>query len=483
MIDNTSNRPARSLHPAKTWSSVGRSASLCLLALCMGNTSMAQQPQTQSPKRDRDAPPVVAPIIPGAQHLSTNLQLPGTETTADYILAVVNNEPIVHTDVDKRVARIINSAQPGTQLPPTDVLSQQVLDALIDEKIQLQYGKSVGMAVADEEVDEAIANIAAQNQITLVDLRQRMKADGLDYARYRDSLRDQMILERIRAREVNTRILISEDAVDTYMAQQAAKGLNVDLNLAHILIAVPADASADVVAKLTEKANTLHQQAVVGGNFNQLAKTFSDDNGTRDMGGSLGLRPADRLPEIFVAAVKGLKVGEIAPLLRSNVGFHIVKLVEREDAKLGSYTQQRARHILIRTSQQVSEQQALATIQDIRKQLVDGQASFAELARKYSEDGSATKGGDLGFASPGQFVPEFENALTALQPGEISPPIPTRFGVHLAQLIERREVALTPEQKREAVRSVLREQRFEAAYEEWARELRATAFVDKRDVR
>lgn len=478
MTDNTSARPAFSHHAPRQ--RLGRTAGLCLLALCVSTASMAQ---FKTPRRDRDAPPVVAPIIPGTQHLSTNLQMPGTETTADYILAVVNNEPIVHTDVDKRVARIVNSVQPGTQLPPTDVLRQQVLDALIDEKIQLQYGKSAGMAVSDEEVDEAIANIAAQNQITLNDLRQRMKADGLDYGRYRDSLREQMILERIRAREVNGRIVINEDAIDTYMAQQAAKGLNVDLNLAHILIGVPENASEATIATLTAKANTIRQQAVAGGNFNQLAKEFSDDKGTRDTGGSLGLRPADRLPDIFVVAAKGLKVGEIAPVLRSTVGFHIVKLVEREDAKVGSYTQQRARHILIRTSQQVSEQEALAKITDIRKQLVSGQASFAELARKYSEDGSATKGGDLGFASPGQFVPEFESALTALQPGEISPPIPTRFGVHLAQLIERREVALTPDQKRDAVRSVLREQGFEAAYEEWARELRAAAFVDKRDVR
>lgn len=479
MIDNTSDRSAFSQHHA-SWQSVGRTAGLCLLALCVSHVSMAQ---SKAFKRDRDAPPLVAPIIPGTQHLSTNLQLAGTETTADYILAVVNNDPIVHTDVDKRVERIINSAQPGTQLPPTDVLRQQVLDALIDEKIQLQYGKSVGMAVTDEEVDEAIANIAAQNQITLSDLRQRMQADGLDYDRYRNSLREQMILERIRAREVNARITISEDAIDAYTAQQAAQGLNVDLNLSHILIAVPENASAETIAQLAEKANTIRQQVVLGGNFTQLAKEFSDDQSTRDMGGSLGLRPADRLPEIFVAAARSLKVGDIAPLLRSSAGFHVLKLVEREDGKLGSYTQQRARHILIRTSQQVSEQEALGKITDIRKQLVSGQASFAELARKYSEDGSATKGGELGFASPGQFVPEFENALTALQPGEISQPIPTRFGVHLAQLIERREVALTPNQKREAVRSVLREQGFEAAYEDWARELRATAFVDKRDVR
>ncbi len=452
---------------------------MCVGAVALGagmDTAWAQKNQ-----RDKDEAPKVTPRIPGARNMSTNLKLEGVETTADYIMAVVNSELITFTDVDKRVARVFDSAPPGSNLPPADQLRQQVLDALIDEKIQLQYARSLGMAVSDEEVDEAVANIAAQNQITLTELRSRMKADGLDYDRYRNSLREQMMLERIRAREVNRRIEVSDDDIDAFEAETAASGRNVDLHLAHILIAVPENAPEDVVAKLAEKAAFVRQRASVGANFNQLAKEFSDDPGTKDLGGSFGLRPAERLPELFTSAVKSLKVGEFAPVIRSGAGFHVVKLVERQDAKQGSYTQQRARHILLRTSPQLTEKAALERMNDIRKQIVSGQASFAQMARQHSQDGSATKGGDLGFASPGQFVPEFERALTALQTGEMSQPIVSRFGVHLIQLMERREVTLTEQQKRDAVRAVLREQRFESAYEDWARELRAAAFVDLRN--
>jgi peptidyl-prolyl cis-trans isomerase SurA len=193
------------------------------------------------------------------------------------------------------------------------------------------------------------------------------------------------------------------------------------------------------------------------------------------------MRPASRLPEIFVDAVKTLGVGKVAPLVRSAAGFHVIKLIERENSGKATYTQQRARHILIRTTPKVSANVARSRMDDIRKQIVGGQASFAQMARQYSEDGSAMRGGDLGWTAPGQFVPEFEKALLALQPGQVSEPVVTRFGVHLIQLIERKEVELSEQQKNEAARSVLREQRFEPAYEEWAKELRAAAYVEMRD--
>ena len=425
--------------------------------------------------------PAVAPRIPGTRNMSTQLKLEGTQTTADYIIAVVNSEPITHTDVDKRVARVLDTAPRGADLPPPEVLRQQVLDALIDEKVQLQHARNVGLQIGDAEVDDAVANIAAQNQISLDELRSRMKADGLDYERYRNSLREQMTLERLRAREVNSRIRISDTDIDTFNAMNSAAGRDVDLHLAHILIAVPEGASAEQVKALADKAEGLRQRAAVGGNFAQLAKEFSDDKGTKDQGGSFGMRPAGRLPELFTDLAKGLKVGEVGRVIRSGAGFHVVKLIERENTAKASYTQQRARHILLRTSQDTSIQSARAKLAEIRKQIVGGQVSFAQMARQHSEDGSATKGGDLGWSAPGQFVPEFEKALLAMQPGQISEPVVSRFGVHLIQLVERREVELSEEQKREAARSVLREQRFEATYEEWARELRGAAYVELRD--
>ncbi len=446
------------------------------LALSLGQA----QPASAQGFRLLDAPQV-SPRIPGARNLSTDLQLAGKPTTADYIVAIVNSEPITHTEVDKRVARIFDTAGRNTRLPPADELRRQVLDALINERIQMQAAKAMGMTVADADVDAAIANIAAQNNLSLGELQSRMKADGLDYERYRNSLREQILLERVREREVNGRIRITDDEIDRVRAEAAAAGRDVDLNLAHLLLLMPEGASSAEQQRLAQKAADLQARAAQGANFGDLVKQNSDDKSTRDNGGIFGMRPASKLPELFTDAVKDLKVGQVSRVLRSNAGFHILKLIERETSAAATYTQHRARHILLRTTPQQDAEAGKRKLADIRKQIVGGQASFAQLARQFSEDGSATKGGDLGWAAPGQFVPEFEQALVALQPGQVSEPIVSRFGVHLIQLIERREVQLTDAQQREAARAVLREKRFEQAYEEWAAELRAAAFVDMRD--
>jgi peptidyl-prolyl cis-trans isomerase SurA len=425
--------------------------------------------------------PSVAPRIPTTRNLSTELKLAGVQTTSDYIVAVVNQEPITHTDVDKRVARIQDSSPAGTRLPPIDDLRQQVLDALIDEKVQVSHAKTIGMDISDAEVDSAIENIAAQNQLTLQDLRQRMQADGLDFQRYRNSLREQILLQRLREREVGARVQISDADIDAFIKEDPAAQTEVALNVAHILIAVPDKATPAQVQALQTKAQGIQERAAQGFNFTQLAKEFSSDSATRDQGGTLGMRPVSRLPELFVDVSRKLKVGQVAPLVRSNAGFHIIKLIERENSAQATYTQQRARHILLRTSPKVSTGEQVDRMVGIRKQIVDGAASFAQMARQHSEDGSGAKGGDLGWASPGQFVPEFEKVLITLQPGQISEPVVSRYGVHLIQLLERREVQLTEQQKREAAKSVLRERRFEPTYEEWARELRAAAWIEMRD--
>jgi len=447
---------------------------LCL-SLLVGTSApaLAQLRRTDSP--------AVTPRIPGARALSTDLSLPGKQSTADFIVAVVNQEPITHTDVEKRVNRIQDTAQSGARLPAPDELRRQVLDALIDEKVQVSYAKSIGMDVTDAEVEAAVENIAAQNQLSLSELKQRMATDGLDFARYKTSLREQLLLQRLREREVNTRIQITDNDITEFMKDDPAAQTEVALNVAHILIAVPDKATPAQVQALQAKAQGIQERASVGGNFAQLAKEFSADPDTRNEGGAFGMRDVSRLPELFVAAASKLKVGQVGPLVRSNAGFHIIKLIQRENSAQATYTQQRARHILIRTTPKLSTGEIVARMNGIRKQIVDGQASFAQAARQYSEDGSGARGGDLGWTAPGQFVPEFEKALLALQPGQISEPVVSRFGVHLIQLIERREVQLTEAQKREAAKTVLRERRFEATYEEWARELRAAAWIEMRD--
>lgn len=426
--------------------------------------------------------PAVAPRIPSSEHMSTELKLDGVQTTADYIVAVVNQEPITHTDVDKRVERIQMAARNNnSELPPVDELRRQVLDALIDEKVQISYAKSIGMEIPDAEVDTAIENIALQNQLTLAELKHRMAADGLDFERYRTSLREQILLQRLREREVTKRIQISDAEIDTFLKTDPSAKTEETLNLAHILIAVPEQATPAEVKVLQAKAMEIQQRAAQGFNFSQLVKQYSDDNNTRDQGGIVGMRPVSRLPELFVNAVANLQIGQVAQVVRSNAGFHIIKLVERENTAQATYTQQRARHILLRPGSPQDIPDLVKRMAAIRKQIVGGQASFAQMARQYSEDSSGARGGDLGWAAPGQFVPEFEKALNALQPGQISEPIVSRFGVHLIQLLERREVKLTDEQKREAARNVLRERHFESAYEDWARELRAAAWIDMRD--
>ncbi|RZI86450.1 MAG: molecular chaperone SurA [Rubrivivax sp.] len=449
--------------------------------LGLGMALLMAWPLSQAQGLRRPDAPSVSPRIPASRNLSTQLQWAGSQSTADYIVAVVNQEPITHIDVEKRVNRIIDTAPAGSRLPPADALQKQVLEALIDEKVQLSYAKTSGLDVPEAELDAAVDNIAMQNKITLNELKARMRIDGLDFQRYRESLREQILLERVRSREVNARIQISEADIAAFYAQ-GAEGLGeTSYNLAHILIAVPEGSSPAQVQALQAKAQELQQRASRGENFAQLAKTNSADTGTRDQGGSVGMRPASRLPDLFTDAVKNLGVGKVAPLVRSSAGFHVIKLIERENSGKATYTQQRARHILIRTSPQMTPKVAVGRMDDIRKQIVGGQASFAQMARQHSEDGSAMRGGDLGWTSPGQFVPEFEKALLALQPGQVSEPVVTRFGVHLIQLIERKEVELSEDQKKEAARSVLREQRFEAAYEEWAKELRAAAYVEMRD--
>ena len=448
------------------------------LALCVAVATLATPSQAQLRRNDG---PSLSPRIPGDRALSTELKIAGVPTTSDYIVAVVNQEPITHTEVDKRVTRLQESAAPGTRLPPFEELRRQVLDALIDEKVQISYARLIGMGVSDGELDQAIENIAAQNQLTLAELRQRMAADGLDYERYRGSLREQILLQRLREREVTARIPLSEDEVTSFLANDPAAQTETALNLAHLLVIVPERATPAQAAQLQSKAEDLQRRLAGGENFAQLVKQYSDDLNTRNEGGAFGMREVSRLPELFVNATQGLKVGQVSQVVRSNAGFHIVKVLERESTSQATYTQQRARHILLRASPQQDTAALVARMNDIRKQIVGGQTSFAQMARQYSEDGSGAKGGDLGWTSPGQFVPEFEKALISLQPGQISEPVVSRYGVHLIQLMERREVQLSDAQRREAARSVLRERKFESAYEEWARELRAAAYVEMRD--
>jgi peptidyl-prolyl cis-trans isomerase SurA len=403
--------------------------------------------------------------------------------SADYIVAIVNNELVTQVEVDQRLARVRADAQRNnTRLPSDDEVRRQVVNALIEERVIITYARDGGMRVEEPELDRAVANVASANKLTVPQLRERLAAEGMDYARFRANLRDQMLAERVREREVVSRIKVSDAEIDNLLAtRQTRTAAATELNIAQILVTVPENASAEVMAERRERALAALRRVRGGEPFELVAKAVSED-ANKDKGGEIGPKPADRLPDLFVEAVKPLAVGAVtAEPLRSGAGFHILKLLSRADTAQASVTQTRARHILLRPSAALTPEAAQRRLAEFRDQILSGQRKFEDLARQYSEDGSAANGGELGWASPGNFVPEFEETMNRLPPGGVSTPIASRFGVHLIQVMERRQVAVDPKELREQARNMLREQKFEPAYLEWAAELRARAYVEMRE--
>jgi len=406
-----------------------------------------------------------------------------TPRTADYILAIVNQELVTNGELESRLARVRESAQRnGTKLPPPAELRQQLLDALIDERVQVTHARENGARVDDTELDRAVANVAAQNQVTMTQLRQRLTAEGMDFQRFRNNIRDQIMIERIREREVQGRIRITEAEIDALLdKQRAAAGNATEYNIAQILVTVPEGASDAVVAERRAKLDAAMARVKAGESFEAVAKEISED-ANKATGGVIGLRASTRLPDQFVEQVRGLKAGELAPTyLRTSAGFHQLKLIERREAGAFSITQTHARHILLRPSAQLTQEAALRRLAEFKREIQSRSKNFEQVARDNSEDGSAQQGGDLGWASPGQFVPEFEEAMNALPVGGISEPLVSRFGVHLIQVIDRRQTTLDPKQQREQAKNVLREQKFDQAYQEWLRDLRARAYIEMRE--
>ena len=401
----------------------------------------------------------------------------------DYIAVVVNQELVTAGEVQRRVERArAEAGRGGLRLPPEAELRRQVLDSLIDERVIITNARESGVRVDEPEIDRAAQSIAAQNQITMDVLRQRLAEEGTDYGRFRANLRDQMLIERLREREVYRRIQVSDEDVDKLLDEQRSRAqADPETNLAQILVTVPEGADDATVAARRQRALAALARARGGEAFDAVAREVSED-GNRQKGGEIGLRPASRLPDVFVAATRSLKPGEVASeLLRTGAGFHILKVVDRKEQPAGEVTQTRARHVLLRTSPQLTSEVAARRLAEYRRQIESGARTFEDIARQYSEDGSASAGGDLGWSSPGVMVPEFEAAMDALPVGGLSAPVVSRFGVHLIQVLERRNVAVDLKQLREQARNQLREQKFEQAYLDWTKELRTRAYVEYRE--
>lgn len=404
---------------------------------------------------------------------------------ADFIVAVVNSEPITNSEVRTKLARTEQQIiQQGSPLPPRRELVAQVLERLISDKAQLQLARSAGMRVDDNAVEAAVQTVARQNQISVDELRRRLKADGIAYSQFESDLRDELLVSRLRQREVDLRVTVTEQDIDQFLREQegGTELSSLALNLAQILVAVPENATPGQVAALQAKAQQVMDRARGGADFAALANEFSDSP-TRGTGGLMGLREADRYPPLFVESTKSLKVGGLAGPIRSGAGFHILKVIEKRQAGMpGSViTQTHARHILLRLSPKQGETAAMEKLAAFRKRILAGQADFAALARENSEDGSAKQGGDLGWANPGMFVPEFEKVMNGLAPNQISDPLVSRFGVHLIQVLERREAQMSQRDQREMARNVLRGKKQEEAYVLWAQEVRGRAYVEYRE--
>lgn len=407
-----------------------------------------------------------------------------TQRQADYIVAVVNSEPITNNEVRARVIRTLQQmAQQGTPAADQGVVARQVLDRLILEKAQLQLATETGLKVDDAAVDAAELNVARQNQLDVAELRRRMVQDGMVPTQFREELRNQLILTRLRDREIDARQRISDADVDQYLGDQKANTdpSALELNLAMLLVAVPENATPEQVAVLQTKANGLRAQAAAGADFATLARTASDAP-DKSGGGALGMRPADRYPDLFVEATRSLDTGGLSAVVRSGAGFHILKVLDKRQGGLATtVTQQHARHILLRTGPRLTEAAAVDRLNDFKRRVQNGQADFSQLAKESSVDSSAPQGGDLGWSSPGQFVPEFEDALNTLSPGQMADPLVSRFGVHLVQLLERREAAVTPKEQREIVRGIVREKKLDEAYSRWLEQVRSRAYVEFRE--
>lgn len=402
----------------------------------------------------------------------------------DRVVAVVNSEAITAGELASRLKTVEQQLrEQNIEAPAADVLEKQVLERMIVDRAQLQAAREAGIRIDDAQVDRALASIAQENRMTLAQLRERVERDGTGFARLREEVREELIRRRLREREIDSRVQVSDADIDAFLAAQPkGSGAQSELHVAQILLAVPEGATAEQIERQRLRGEEVIRQLQRGSDFARLAAAFSDAPEAMS-GGSLGWRTAERLPQLFVDAVARLEPGQVAPLVRSPVGFHVVKLLDRRAAESPAassapVTQTHARHILIRPNELVTEDEALRRLHDIKRRVEAGSGDFAELARQYSVDGSAGRGGDLGWIYPGDTVPEFERAMNALAPGQISEPVRTPFGVHLIQVLERRTDTASPDRVRQVARQALRERRIDENYQDWLRQLRDRTYVE-----
>ena len=452
-----------------------------IVALCAGVAVLALSADALAQAQTQGQVPRPGEA-PGQPSGGETRRAPARVALVDRIVAVVGKEVVTMSELaERRDFAERQLRRQGTPLPERALLERQILDRLILDKAQLQMARDTGIRVEEVQLDRALERVAEQNRMSLADFRLALEKDGVAFARFREEVRQQIQMQRLREREVDDRIEVSDAEIEQFLADsKVGASTRSEYNIAHVLIRLPEQASPEQIDVARKKADKAREDAVGGVDFAKVAASYSDAPDALQ-GGAMGWRAEDRLPELFAGAVRGMKAGEVSGVLRSPGGFHVLKLVERRGSEDGAPVQQtHARHILIRTSEVVSEADAQRRLRDLRERIVTGGADFAELARLNSADGSASRGGDLDWLLPGDTVPDFERAMNALKIGEVSQPVKSPFGWHLIQVIERRAAGLTQERRRMQARQAIKERKSDDAYQDWLRQLRDRTYVELR---
>ena len=446
--------------------------SAALAAATLWSAAYAQAPTSAPPAASGQAP---APV---SSRGSASLD---RVTPLDRVIAVVNDEAVTQYDVNEQKRVVLGQMRAANVTPPTaDVLEKQLLERLITERVLMQYAKDTGIRVDDTQVERALTRIAEDNKLSAEEFRKAVEREGIPYAKYRSDIRNEITVQRLREREVEGRVNVSDAEVDYLIAtQESQAGGEVEYRLAHILVLVPEQASTDQIDVRQRRAETALQQVRSGTDFAQVAAGFSDAPDALQ-GGTLGWRTPARLPTVFADPVRKMKPGDVSAVLRSASGFHIVKLLETRSRNSPTVLEQtRLRHILIKVNETTSNDEAKIKLDRIRDRIEQG-AKFEDQAKANSEDASAPKGGDLGWVSPGDTVPDFERSMNELKPGVLSAPVRTPFGWHLIQVQERRTQDVTKEKAREQARQALRQRKSDEAFQEWVRQQRDRSYVEIR---
>lgn len=459
-----------------------------LLCALVANDVLAQ---AAAPAAKPAAAPAAKPAAAAAAKPSTGFLPPASSNAhvIDSVYVIVNDEVITKRELDQRVNDVVQRARAqNAQLPDEDTLRRQMVEAMITERAQIQLAKEMGVRVSDAELDRAIGRIAESQKMNVQEMRNQLEKEGMTFPAFREQIRNEIMTQRLVDHEVDSKIQVSEAEIDTYLAaSKAAAAERVEMDIAQILVRIPENASAEQIAARKARADEVVRQVRTGADFGKMAATYSDSPDALK-GGAIGWRDPDQLPTPIANELRKLKPGQTTPVIRANFGFLILRLNDlrkpaaaQEQQQQAAVTQTHARHIMLKVSPTLTEDEARKRLLDFKAKVDSKQANFEDLARQNSQDSYASKGGDMGWLYPEDTVPELATAMDKLKPGEISEPVKSPFGIHIVQVIERKTEDASKDKERAAARQVLTERKRQEALEDWSRQVRDRAYVEFRE--